>query len=40
MLPGSLSSMITDMNPNQLLELVRVLQPIGVSNLWLGLAGN
>ncbi len=28
-----LSSMITDMNPNQLLELVEIVQPIGVSNL-------
>ena len=27
------SSMITDMNPNQLLELVEIVQPIGVSNL-------
>lgn len=28
-----LSSMITDMKPNQLLELAEIVQPIGVSNL-------
>lgn len=30
---GLLSSMITDMKPNQLLELAEIVQPIGISNL-------